>query len=51
MKLSLYAYPVPDPMAWKQVAFQQSWNDLSAYVFPPFAFLGPNLSLVLVAIL
>ena len=30
-KLPLYMSPVPDPMVWKQGAFQHSWDDLTSY--------------------
>ena len=56
-KLPLYISLVPDPMAWKQEAFQHPWDHLSTS-FPPFALLrqvlsrvrlSAGLSLVLVA--
>ena len=37
-KTPLYVSPVPDPMAWKQDAFQPPWNDLIGYAFPPSLF-------------
>ena len=59
VKLLLYISPVPDPMAWKQDAFQHSWDHLSDYSFSPFtliqqvlskALLPTRLSLVLVVL-
>ena len=29
--------PNPDPLAWKEDAFQHCWSDLYIYAFPPFA--------------
>ena len=60
VKQPLYVSPIPDPMAWKEGAFQHSWDDLSVYAFPPFALLrqvllrvliSRNLSAILVALL
>ena len=48
-KLPLYISPVPDPMVWKQDAFQHPWDHLSACAFPPFALLRQVLSRVLLS--
>ena len=58
-KLPLYvSFAIPDPIVWKQDAFQHPWANLSAYAFFPFALLrqvlsrvmlSTNLSLILVA--
>ena len=36
-KLSLYTFPISDPMAWKEDDFQYSQDDLKVYAFLPFA--------------
>ena len=46
-KLPLYVFPVPNPLAWKQDAFQHPWDHLSTYAFLPFALLRQVLSRVL----
>ena len=33
-KLPIFRSPAPDPMVWKQDAFQHPWDNLSVYVFP-----------------
>ena len=33
-KLPLYVSLIPDPMTWKQDAFQHLWDNLSVYAFP-----------------
>ena len=39
-KASLFTcHPFPDLMAWKEVALQHQWDDLSIYAFPSFALL------------
>ena len=54
-----YVSPVADPMAWKEDAFQHSWNSLYFYAFPLLALLRQvllrvvifrNLSVILVAL-
>ena len=32
--LPIYTSPFPDPVAWKEDAFQHPWNGLSVYAFP-----------------
>ena len=46
-KLPLHVSPVPDPMAWKQDAFQCPWDNLSSHAFPPFSLLHQVFSRVL----
>ena len=36
-RIPVYFSPINDPMAAGTDAFLQSWDDLSAYAFPPFA--------------
>ena len=57
-KLPLYCSLVPDPQAIFEDAFRHPWNDLDAYMFPPFHLVErvvarvretPNLSMTLVA--
>ena len=35
-KLPLCVSPVPDPMTWKQDAFQHPWDNFITYAFSPF---------------
>ena len=38
-KIALYMSSIPDPMAWKQDAFQHPWDNLCMYTFSPFTLL------------
>ena len=39
-KLPMYVSPIPDPMSWREDAFQLSLDILSIYAYPPFDHLG-----------